>query len=324
MVAATELQLRTSPALIAAIGALAVAIWMAFRQDDDSLPKLFLVIMCIPVVGMASGLSLQAANKAYPWKFDYVLYGIDHALAYSPSLVGGAVFSSHAGQAMVGFIYSSIAIAMAFCYARALRSSTARPNRLLIAYLINLVVGCALYWLVPACGPVYAFGRGFRSNLPVPVVSRIELNGDPNAIPSLHFSTALIMLFFSRDDPKTRIATVLYAAATAVVTLATGEHYLVDLVVAAPFALFAISIAEGCWRRGILAFASVMGWLLAIRFDASILVQHPLLLRSAAAVTVLMSVALIFMASSRSTGAIDTIGISNVPHLDVVDFEQRR
>src|SRR5690349_6767972 len=81
-------------------------------------------------------------------------------------------------------------IAMAVSYGRQLQRSE-EPS-ILLAFAAQLIVGPLLYALAPACGPVYAF-PGFPLN-PEPTAFRaIALRGDPNAMPSLHMSTAFLL-----------------------------------------------------------------------------------------------------------------------------------
>lgn len=87
-----------------------------------------------------------------------------------------------------------------------------------------------------------------------------------NAVPSGHLAWALLLWWNSRPLMLgVRIAAGLFLLGTAVATLATGEHYLVDLVVAIPFAV-AVDAAIG--RRWIFAAAHaavVLSWCLALR-----------------------------------------------------------
>ena len=66
----------------------------------------------------------------------------------------------------------------------------------------------------------------------------------PNCIPSLHISTALLMAYFSAG--RTRAMAIAFSLATAVATIVTGEHYLVDLLLAIPFSA---AVVLGVERR---------------------------------------------------------------------------
>jgi PAP2 superfamily len=59
-----------------------------------------------------------------------------------------------------------------------------------------------------------------------------------NGVPSLHLVAALLPWWnLPRGGAPVRIATGAFLAGTVAATLATGEHYLVDLILTVPFAL---------------------------------------------------------------------------------------
>src|SRR5258708_6917030 len=107
--------------------------------------------------------------------------------------------------------------------------------------------------MVPACGPIYLFGARFPfESLSSPHPARLPLQalllfGPRNAFPSLHVAWALLAWWYSRGlSLWVRLTSLLFLAATSVVTLGLGEHYFVDLVAAFPFALM---IKAGCAFR---------------------------------------------------------------------------
>ena len=111
--------------------------------------------------------------------------------------------------------------------------------------------GYFLYLIFPAAGPLYLTGRQFPGS-PFPfselrslllrghVLRMIPISQDVcrNAMPSLHMTWALLMAFNCKPFPRlVRALAVMYVFATVLGTLGTGEHYLIDLVVAFPFAV---------------------------------------------------------------------------------------
>ena len=94
-------------------------------------------------------------------------------------------------------------------------------------------------------------------------------------MPSLH-ATWVVLLFLAtwRKNWLTRIAFALLMVGTIVATLGTGEHYLLDLVVAVPFAVAMSLVAVETIgdRRTWLAFgrgmALTLAWICALRFAA--------------------------------------------------------
>jgi hypothetical protein len=69
-----------------------------------------------------------------------------------------------------------------------------------------------------------------------------------NAMPSLHFSAALLVFWNSVEWPKwARALTAFFLLFTVLATMGFGEHYLVDLIVAVPFCL----AMQGIWTVGL-------------------------------------------------------------------------
>jgi hypothetical protein len=115
-------------------------------------------------------------------------------------------------------------------------------------------------------------------------------------------ATAILLVYFSAGSRAMRAFGWAYLAGTVLATLAF-EHYLIDLVVAVPYALFVIAAAEGRWRDAARKLAVVAGWLVTIRFATPLLVQIPL------AVPV-MCLATIALALFSRGGASDLAGRS--------------
>lgn len=90
--------------------------------------------------------------------------------------------------------------------------------RLLWALCLASVFVMPCYFLLPAVGPIHA--------------------GQPNAfrncMPSMHLTWAALLWINTRHG-RSRWLFLVFAGITAVATLATGEHYAVDLAAAVPF-----------------------------------------------------------------------------------------
>jgi hypothetical protein len=96
-----------------------------------------------------------------------------------------------------------------------------------------------------------------------------------NAVPSLHLTWALLIWLNTRGLPRWgRAAAATLAFATVFDTLATGEHYLFDLIVSLPFTLW----MQACmvrtvkfsdrkrWLPALVGFAMFLTWLMIGRF----------------------------------------------------------
>jgi hypothetical protein len=182
-------------------------------------------------------------------------------------------------------VYQMI-IPMMICWLVVARNRERRGS-LVFAYVAVLLGGPILYAIVPACGPIYAFGAGWL-HPPAVRAEVIRLAGMPNAFPSLHLGTALVLVLFAQGKLWRGISLV-FLAGTALATLSTGEHYVVDLI---PGLVFGCSAACAGYRRvwSALAYLGVaLSWSIAVRFGYAFLIIHPGLLRLLAALTVALA-----------------------------------
>jgi hypothetical protein len=152
--------------------------------------------------------------------------------------------------------------------------------------LLAGIIGIQAYRLLPACGPVYLLGSEcFTGEVPAScaAVSAADLRPiglNPsfprNAMPSLHVGWALLVYCVWRASRWHWVA-LAYLILTALATLAGGEHYLVDLVAACPYALAMWAICcPRVWspQRVLTIVGSVLAlllWIAIIRFSPELL-----------------------------------------------------
>jgi hypothetical protein len=274
---------NASTGIIGVLCVLGICIWMLFRPHAPEPPRLLLVMLALVTFEQFANAYMDWASRFTPLKFDYFLYLVDKNLGVSA--FSAARLLSEWQLPLLVIVYQSLIWVMLSWYWVILKSRDGRPSRLLIAYLINFVAGPGLYLLVPGRGPRHAFGAAFPMGSPDVSPVLVQLNGWPNAIPSLHVSTALLFLLFAGESRVRRGIAWAYLAGTVCATLAF-EHYLIDLIVAVPFACFAALAAEGKFRKALGNFGLVLAWLLAIRFATPALVAYPIVLRTFAIATV--------------------------------------
>jgi hypothetical protein len=180
---------------------------------------------------------------------------------------------------------------MMICWFLVTRARNPRGS-VVLAYVGEMVAGPILYAILPACGPIYAFGAHWLFAPQVRPVA-IKLAGMPNAFPSLHIGTALVFVFLA-PGKLWRAISLAFLAATGLATLATGEHYVIDLVAGLAFGFFAASVGYRQYRRALVYLGIVLGWSLAVRFGYSFLIAYPAVLRSLAVLTVGLTVWAVF------------------------------
>jgi hypothetical protein len=130
------------------------------------------------------------------------------------------------------------------------------------------VLGCCCYQLLPAAGPVHVF-HGFPNGLP----AQVSLTAEPlpwiprNAIPSLHTAWALLVYWaVAKYSRPVRWAAAVFVLLTLLATLGFGEHYLIDLVVAVPFAVAVQAFCARHWVQSGVCLAGTLAWLIYLRF----------------------------------------------------------
>lgn len=139
---------------------------------------------------------VQSMSRLRPLKYDEFIYRFD-LLFGSPSFALGRFAAHHRWfDDALGISYGLLPIAMIAVFAAYLYlRSEAESLTTLKAFALNLFAALPLYLLLPVCGPAYAF-KHFPVS-PGPVTPHlIGLAAPPNGVPSVHTSTALLVLFF--------------------------------------------------------------------------------------------------------------------------------
>lgn len=249
-----------------AIGIL--AIW----KRDDRLLKLFGVsIVCVLGLGVV-GLALSVAAR-HTLKYDLWLYSAETALG-SPAFAIGRLLRPTRLYPVLVAVYEALPIALLLVYAAHLLARGGVPGRVLAAYALNFGVGYCVYLLLPACGPGYAF-PGFPAASPALTLDTLKLVAPPNCMPSLHTSTAILAYWFCRRWRFARAVALINLVLTVFATLATGEHYAVDLVAAVPFAVFVYAASERRYHAAAAWLALVLMWCGALRFGPAYISAEP-------------------------------------------------
>ncbi len=272
-----------NPGVAGMLGLFGLCAWMVFHPRSDDAPKILLFIMATLLFGPVSEAIMNAEAAGTPLKFNYFLYVVDQNLGISAFSV--ARLFTEWQRSILYLVYQSLFYVVILWYVLNLKIRGGRPDGLLMAYAVTFLIGPVLYLIVPASGPRQAFGNAFPMGHPDVSPVLVRLGGWPNAIPSLHLSTALLFVLFSGSGRAVRSIAWIYLAGTAAATLAF-EHYLIDLIVGVPFACFAALAAEGKTRPSLSNLAMVLAWLIAIRFATPAMVAYPVLLRILACATV--------------------------------------
>ncbi|MGB0065860.1 MAG: phosphatase PAP2 family protein [Terracidiphilus sp.] len=276
------------PAFMAITALFLSIIWMLRDEKDKTRVGLVFALLINLFYGVLCTLFMRGEGSAFPWKYDHVLARLDRSLGVDATVIAQAL--ARIPHNPLWIVYDAMVPMMIAWYL------VARYRRfqgsIIMAYVAELVAGPLLYAIVPACGPVYAFGKQWL-HPPDVVPAAVRLTGMPNAFPSLHLATAFVFVMFAPGKIWKAIA-LLFLVATGLATLSTGEHYVIDLIPGLVFGVFASSVGTRNYRRAACFFVLALVWSLAVRFGYWTLLAHPILLRSFAVLTLVsVTVALV-------------------------------
>jgi hypothetical protein len=238
------LGVRTAPIAVGAC-CLVVILPLLGRGEVYVAARFFFVICGSLVLPVASTLALigQQLTVLHSSTYDVPAYLADNAYGFSASAILGAVlWASPGAHRLFECIYGWLPAAVAICYVLNVRAGNPNADVLLKAALAAGLVAFVLYHFYPAAGPVYAFGAVFPDALPDPSalgsgLATLAIPEAPrNCMPSVHLAWALLAAIEARRLGLTwRTIFAAFTVLTAFATIALGEHYVIDLIVAIPF-----------------------------------------------------------------------------------------
>jgi PAP2 superfamily len=224
---------------------------------------------------------------------DLYLYSFDASLHIPLSFLAGQAWQRWGWLNITGVLfYGGLFIPVAVIYAGLLMRDRQKAFEALASFVLTAPVGVLFYRVFPALGPTYLFLDRFPwhplafSEASRLFVEPVPLQGLRNAMPSLHMTWALLAFWWSRTLSRwDRLLAALFVVFTIVATMGTGEHYLIDLIVACPFALTiyyfcSFSLSWKDYRRvraclyGLLA---TLGWLAALRYETRVFWISPVI-----------------------------------------------
>ena len=247
-------------ALVAAGLASVVALGSrAASSERGSEPRAwFQLAVMLPAFGMAMGLALDLTVPLHAWTWDPIVLRLDAAFGQPSFAVGRVAAGRPALLTVLSFVYLFLPVAIAAMLVREKRGAVedGRANRgergLLRPFLLAAVLGYALYQVYPVVGPGPLFGARFPygtatlAGPPQHLVDVARIADPRNCMPSLHVTWALLIYWHARAlGTAARAAGAVWLLATIFATLAMGQHYFIDLVVAVPFAALIDALAAG-------------------------------------------------------------------------------
>ncbi len=230
----------------------------------------------IPVNMGLAGTLLKYTVALHPKTLDLMLYAFDETLGGEPCFWMGRLFAQCEllrNSAFLAYILLPVALSFANLFEQGLVA-----DGILAQFVAFGIVGSLAYNLFPAAGPTVSFAGAFPFSPPsikfLSVAPMLLLSGVRNAMPSLHMAWALLLFWHSRPwRAEVRAVFALFLALTMAATLGLGEHYLIDLVVAFPFALAVRAAFARKIGTSVTGAATMCLWMFLLRNRA--LISHP-------------------------------------------------
>lgn len=182
-------------------------------------------------------------------RYDLYVYGWDRILGGEPGFLFGRVLLDRIwGFWLVNFGYGLLGLAVALVLMAYAWTPLPQLREVAVALLLNFALAPLFYAAFPVSGPRFAFSP-FPA-LPGSVIPHVlHFHAAPNGVPSVHFSTALLVWWYGRRWRIGSLAALIHLALVVMSTLGSGQHYVFDLVVAVPYAMCAVLIARRAGLR---------------------------------------------------------------------------
>ena len=280
---------------LASLFLLACVVFWNGRDREPSAYRALVPAIALMSLFLSAQSALNLASSLHRETLDFYAFAFDGSLGFEPSFALGRFVNARLWLLPFAKVsYEGIPLAIAALYAGFMRRRRQPIWEIIGAFVVSTVIGYILFSIFPVCGPSYAFGKNFPSQyVPYPALRHMALEkvslplSDPrNGVPSLHMTWALLIWLNTRSLHRgARWAAGALVLATAFDTLASGEHYLFDLVVALPFTLWmhacmALTVSIRDRRRWLPALCGCglfLVWLVIGRFGIHFLMISPVL-----------------------------------------------
>lgn len=278
---------------VGSLGLLGVRRIWATPEKRILLHYAFVPPLLFVLLGYVGSTLLEVTGKLHPKVLDWFLYVFDGSLGVQLSFAVGRLVLWSRGLTRASLCcYYVLPVILMLVYTKQLVRNLDFAMQAFLAFFIAGPLGVIFYNLLPACGPIYLVGAKFplapasMQQLKELVIEPVAISGARNAFPSLHMGWALLAWWYSAGTSWwTRSVAAIFLVGTAIATLALGEHYFVDLVVAFPLVLiidsacrFDLAISEWCrWGSMLSGFALLLGWIALLRFVPRVALVSPII-----------------------------------------------
>lgn len=263
-----------------------------YKQKNPSWVALFfLLCAALYSLSIALGSALVVNSIIFPVTHDAYLYKIESAFYGLAALVATIHNNSiEIFSKLTIYSYSVLAALFVPLLAWLHREKKEKTLHAWRGILLPFFVAWFCYAWLPASGPAFLFPGKYPGDIVDPKDMSLGLTAimttPRNAMPSMHLSGAIFLLMFAAALKRKWVflLSVLFVLITAWATLALGEHYVIDLVVAMPFApalgLFLINPPHWKqapqWQHWVqrAAIGTFILWMLLLRLAPEWLTAH--------------------------------------------------
>jgi hypothetical protein len=275
---------------IASLMVLAVQVVRLPDPERKSSRQTFYAGAVFPLCSLLIAYTVPLTTWLRPKTYDAFLLAFDGGLGFQPSFVLARLLpEGSTAWGLTTVVYYALPLAAGILYASH-RARRRQPVLILPLFLSLMLVGFAQYGVYPAVGPKHAFGESYPWNPPplqqIAIQPMTVPDAPRNCMPSLHLAGALAVWWNSRLWPRWgRLLAGLFLWATVFSTMALGEHYLVDLVVALPFTLIfqaawtvSIPLAKSVCRRPLwVGTMLTLAWFVLLRYGVRLFLISPVI-----------------------------------------------
>jgi hypothetical protein len=209
--------------------------WFLVPSDRRRTEYVLAALVFATLVVMNTLPFMNHVTNLRPLKYDLYVLRFDQLLGSPGFVIAQIVRRSAALQWIVAVSYGIPHLAIVAAFAMTLYVRPQDLRLFITCFILNTTLCLAFYWLLPVCGPVYAF-PDFPNFPPIATPRPIPISAICNGVPSVHMSSALLVLWFVRHWKVARFCGITFALLTAFATLGNGEHYIFDLICAIPYA----------------------------------------------------------------------------------------
>ncbi|MDO4427240.1 MAG: phosphatase PAP2 family protein [Moraxella sp.] len=217
-----------------------------FKHKNKALLQLYIYLSLFVIfLGISTNAALEIVHFARPATYDVIAYKIDEAYFGTRHWLvmlfdGGAEWF----KALILTVYGMLSLCLFMFFGLVIRDGGAKKYNIVRTIVVPFGVAFVCYMIVPISGPIYAFSEIQLLGAMPPAsefLAKTEIipPAPRNGMPSMHFTGAFMIWLLAATLRKKLYfyLTTFFLALTVIATLGTGEHYVVDLIVAMPFAI---------------------------------------------------------------------------------------